>query len=182
MATVAAFNGLMSEFVSQLRRTAEKLQLADPGTLKKVQEVLQQCQASQDPKMQRLVLEKFAKYTIPHRALIQAKTPEGAFDAAKFKEFMELVKDSELLASIGLHKYWDKLPPSTQQGIWQFLNQLLMMSIAIKSIPESMLNQIESMAQTLISQQASGQEANMPSPADLAGMLGALTGGGPTPF
>lgn len=179
MATVSAFNGMMGEFLSQLRRTGDKLKLKDPGTLKIVQEILRQCNESSNPTQQRLVLEKFAKYTIPHRALVQAKDASGNFDSVQFKAFLDEVKDCELLSKIGLHLYWDDLPPQTQLGIWQFLNQLLMVAIAIKSIPEHMLGQIESMAQSLVGQQMSGNEQNMPTPADMAGMFGALSGGAP---
>ena len=171
MATIAAFNGMIGEFLSQIRQTGVKLKLKDPGTLKQVQEILRQCQESDDPKKQRLVLDKFAKYTIPHRALIQER------DVA----FFEYAKESPLLSKIGFHLFWDKLPEQSQQGIWQFLNQLLTMAIAIKAIPEGMLGQIESMAQSLVTQQMAGNEQAMPNPADLAQMLGSMSslGAGP---
>ena len=55
------------------------------------------------------------------------------------------------------------------------------MAIAIKAIPEGMLGQIESMAQSLVTQQMAGNEQAMPNPADMAQMLGSMASmaGGP---
>ena len=181
MGTVAAFNGMMEEFLSQMRRTGEKLGMYDPGAMKVAQMALQQCQESQDPRKQRYVLKKFAKYTVPHRALVLARKPDGTFDEDAFKEFLETTKKSPLMSAVGVYKFWDKLPEASKQGIWQFMNQLLTMAIAITAIPEAMLGQIESMAQSLVSQQASGDTSQMPNPADLAQMLGSMASG-PNPM
>ena len=178
MATVAAFNGLMAEFLKQMRRTGEKLKMSDPGAMKVAQMALQQCQDSTDSHKQRYVMTKFAKYTVPHRVLLQARNPDGTFNESMFKEFLETAKDSPLMQAINVHKFWDKLPENSKQGIWKFMNQLLTMAIAITAIPEVMLSQIESMAQTLVS---SGDPDKMPDPADFAQMLGSMASMGSGP-
>lgn len=181
MGTVAAFNGMMEEFLVQMRRTGEKLGISDPGPMRVAQMALQQCQNSTDPKKQRYVLQKFAKYTVPHRDLIRARKPDGSFDEETFKEFLETTKKSPLMSAIGVHKFWDQLPEESKKGIWQFMNQLLIMATAITAIPEAMLGKIEEMAQSLVTQQASGDTSQMPNPADVFRMLGDGMLGGALP-
>lgn len=167
---------MMDEFLSQLQKTGEKLQLKDTGTLRLVRDALRQCQQSDDRHKRRYVLEKFAKYTIPHRELIMAQREDGAFDREKFEVFLDKVKDSELLSQIGLHRYWAVLPAQSQLNVWKFVKQLLTVATAILSMPEPFLNQVESMVTGMVAQQDAAPSVD---PSAMISMLGRMMSFGP---
>lgn len=133
MATVEAFNNMMNEFLSQMRRTGTKLGISDPGAMKDAQRALFLCQRSPDPKKRQFVLDKFAKYTVPYYTLVKASHPDGSFDEATFKEFLNTAKESPLMKAVKVHVFWDDLPDASKKGIWQFLNHLLEMAVEIKA-------------------------------------------------
>lgn len=172
--TTAAFNGMLGEFLSQMLQTRAKLKL----DVEDISTAIADLEASGT---ERIPLDNFYRSISPHKALVQARNPDNSFDEETFKQFLEAAKDSNLMASISIHEFWNKLPESSKQGIWKFMNQLFTMAIAISAIPAGMLSQIENMAQSLVSQQMTGDSNQMPNPADLAQMLGSMASMGAGP-
>src|SRR6056300_230228 len=147
MASVSAFNDMMSQFLVELHKTFPE----EKGIKKMLTsfDVLK----STNP---RLVVDGFMTGVTPYASKISAKD------------------ETFLLNEI--EKYWERMSANTKNATWQYLQTLYMLGTTITSLPDDTLSQIEKIAKGVADQMQDGngdfdQDALMKM---MGGMLGSL--------
>lgn len=162
MTSLQAFNGLIDNFVTELRSTfpeEEGLEIFQEEfkTLLKID--------------QRGPLELFMAAMGPHTDYIMTKNP-AIFDQLK-------------IPNLDLKKLWAMpLSDGTRNAIWQHLHTIFLLGTTIKHMPADMLSNIETMAKECARKIENGEGLDFASIASgMAGMLdgGALGGGAGLP-
>jgi len=128
MASVTAFNDMLSQFLVELHKT-----FPDETGIKKMLtsfEVLK----STNP---RLIVDGFMKGVSPYADKISAK--DETF-------LLEEIENIEFLKELNIKKYWQKMSPNTKSATWQYLQTLYMLGTTITAIPAETLSLIESIA------------------------------------
>jgi hypothetical protein len=153
MASVGAFNDMLSQFLSELTQT-----FPEEKGIKKYESAFDLLRKSNPRK----VVENFMMVLTPLQERIMAKD-ETVFTSGDLKSLGEL--------NIGNH--WAECSENTRGCIWQYLQTLMMLGTTITALPAETLKAIEGVAEQTAGQMAAGGELNE---AGLMKMLGGLLG------
>lgn len=107
----------------------------------------------------RAALDTFLEAVSPHADYITAKDPK-------------LFKKLELPGGISLKDIWKKASDGTRDATWQYLQMLFLLGSTAASVPQEMLDTIESMAAQYADKVKSGE-------LDISNVTSMLLGGGP---
>ena len=157
MASVTAFNDMMSQFLVELHKTFPE----EKGIKKMLTsfDVLK----STNPRM---VVDGFMSGVSPYASQISAKDD---------KFLLEECGKIDFLKDLDLATYWMKMSANTREGTWQYLQTLYMLGTTITSLPPDQMAQIEALAQGVASKlQDEGGELNEEA---LMKMMGSMLGG-----
>jgi len=158
MASVTAFNDMMSQFLVELHKTFPE----EKGIKKMLTsfDVLK----STNPRM---VVDGFMSGVSPYASQISAKDD---------KFLLEECGKIDFLKDLDLATYWMKMSANTREVTWQYLQTLYMLGTTITSLPPDQMAQIEALAQGVASKlQDEGGELNEEA---LMKMMGSMLGGG----
>ena len=158
MASVSAFNDMMSQFLVELHKT-----FPDEKGIKKMLTSFDMLKSTNP----RLVVDGFMNGVTPYAAKISAKDETFLLDE---------VENIEFLKELDIKRYWSKMTPNTKNATWQYLQTLYMLGTTITALPDDTLSQIEKIAKGVADQMQDGdgqldQEALMRM---MSGMLGSL--------
>ena len=157
MASVTAFNDMMSQFLVELHKTFPE----EKGIKKMLTsfDVLK----STNPRM---VVDGFMSGVSPYASQISAKDD---------KFLLEECGKIDFLKDLDLATYWMKMSANTREVTWQYLQTLYMLGTTITSLPPDQMAQIEALAQGVASKlQNEGGELNEEA---LMKMMGSMLGG-----
>ena len=157
MASVTAFNDMMSQFLVELHKTFPE----EKGIKKMLTsfDVLK----STNPRM---VVDGFMSGVSPYASQISAKDD---------KFLLEECGKIDFLKDLDLATYWMKMSANTRDVTWQYLQTLYMLGTTITSLPPDQMAQIEALAQGVASKlQDEGGELNEDA---LMKMMGSMLGG-----
>jgi hypothetical protein len=128
MASVSAFNDMMSQFLVELHKTFPE----EKGIKKMLTsfDILK----STNP---RLVVDGYMKGVSPYADKISAK--DETF-------LLNEIENIDFLKELDIKSYWVKMSANTKGATWQYLQTLYMLGTTITSLPEDTLSQIESIA------------------------------------
>jgi hypothetical protein len=128
MASVTAFNDMLSQFLVELHKT-----FPDEKGIKKMLtsfDVLK----STNP---RLVVDTFMKGVTPYADKISAK--DETF-------LLSEIETIDFLKDLNIKSYWERMTANTKSATWQYLQTLYMLGTTITSIPDDTLKMIENIA------------------------------------
>ena len=157
MASVTAFNDMMSQFLVELHKTFPE----EKGIKKMLTsfDVLK----STNPRM---VVDGFMSGVSPYASQISAKDD---------KFLLEECGKIDFLKDLDLATYWMKMSANTREVTWQYLQTLYMLGTTITSLHPDQMAQIEALAQGVASKlQDEGGELNEEA---LMKMMGSMLGG-----
>ncbi len=159
MASVSAFNDMMSQFLVELHKT-----FPDEKGIKKMLTSFDMLKSTNP----RLVVNGFMDGVTPYAGKISAK--DESF-------LLEEVENIEFLGELDIKKYWGNMSTNTKAATWQYLQTLYMLGTTITSLPDDTLSQIEKIAKGVANQMQDGdgeidQDALMK-------MMGSMIGGLP---
>jgi hypothetical protein len=152
MASVGAFNDMLSQFLSELSQT-----FPEEKGIKKYESAFDLLRKSNPRK----VVENFMGTMSPLQERIMAKD-ETVITSENLKSLNEL----------NIAKHWGGASENTRNCIWQYLQTLLMLGMTITALPAETLKAIEGVAEKTAGQIASGEQSE----GDLMKMLGGLLG------
>jgi len=157
MASVTAFNDMLSQFLVELHKT-----FPEEKGIKKMTtsfELLKQTNP-------RLIVDGFMKGVTPYADKISAK--DESF-------LLEEIEKIELLKDLNIKTYWSRMSPSTKSATWQYLQTLYMLGTTITAIPSETLTLIESIAKDCADKmQTNGGEIDQDA---IMKMMGSMLGG-----
>ena len=157
MASVSAFNDMMSQFLVELHKT-----FPDEKGIKKMLTSFDMLKSTNP----RLVVNGFMEGVTPYAGKISAK--DETF-------LLEEVENIEFLRELDIKKYWGNMSTNTKAATWQYLQTLYMLGTTITSLPDDTLSQIEKIAKGVASQMQDGDgEIDQDS---LMKMMGSMLGG-----
>jgi hypothetical protein len=159
MASVSAFNDMMSQFLVELHKT-----FPDEKGIKKMLTSFDMLKSTNP----RLVVNGFMDGVTPYAGKISAK--DETF-------LLEEVENIEFLRELDIKKYWGKMSANTKAATWQYLQTLYMLGTTITSLPDDTLSQIEKIAKGVASQMQDG-DGELDQDA-LMKMMGSMLGGLP---
>ena len=159
MASVSAFNDMMSQFLVELHKT-----FPDEKGIKKMLTSFDMLKSTNP----RLVVNGFMEGVTPYAGKISAK--DETF-------LLEEVENIEFLRELDIKKYWGNMSTNTKAATWQYLQTLYMLGTTITSLPDDTLSQIEKIAKGVASQMQDG-EGEIDQDA-LMKMMGSMLGGLP---
>lgn len=157
MASVTAFNDMMSQFLVELHKTFPE----EKGIKKMLTsfDVLK----STNPRM---VVDSFMSGVSPYASQISAKDD---------KFLLEECKKIDFLKDLDLASYWKRMSANTRDATWQYLQTLYMLGTTITALPPEQMAQIEALAQGVAAKmQDEGGELNEDA---LMKMMGSMLGG-----
>ena len=157
MASVTAFNDMMSQFLVELHKTFPE----EKGIKKMLTsfDVLK----STNPRM---VVDGFMSGVSPYASQISARDD---------KFLLEECGNIDFLKDLDLATYWMKMSANTREVTWQYLQTLYMLGTTITALPPDQMAQIEALAQGVASKlQDEGGELNEDA---LMKMMGSMLGG-----
>jgi hypothetical protein len=157
MASVTAFNDMLSQFLVELHKT-----FPDETGIKKMTASFEMLKKTNP----RLVVDGFMKGVTPYADKISAKDE---------KFILEEIEKIELLKDLNIKSYWDRMSPNTKAATWQYLQTLYMLGTTITAIPAETLNLIEGIAKDCADKmQTEGGEIDQDA---LMKMMGSMLGG-----
>ena len=157
MASVTAFNDMMSQFLVELHKTFPE----EKGIKKMLTsfDVLK----STNPRM---VVDGFMSGVSPYASQISAKDD---------KFLLEECGKIDFLKDLDLASYWRRMSANTRDATWQYLQTLYMLGTTITALPPEQMAQIEALAQGVAAKmQDEGGELNEDA---LMKMMGSMLGG-----
>ena len=157
MASVTAFNDMMSQFLVELHKTFPE----EKGIKKMLTsfDVLK----STNPRM---VVDGFMSGVSPYASQISAKDD---------KFLLEECGKIDFLKDLDLASYWQRMSANTRDATWQYLQTLYMLGTTITALPPEQMAQIEALAQGVAAKmQDEGGELNEDA---LMKMMGSMLGG-----
>ena len=157
MASVTAFNDMMSQFLVELHKTFPE----EKGIKKMLTsfDVLK----STNPRM---VVDGFMSGVSPYASQISAKDD---------KFLLEECSNIDFLKDLDISSYWDRMSTNTKDATWQYVQTLYMLGTTIMALPPDKMAQIEALAQGVASQlQEEGGELNEDA---LMKMMASMLGG-----
>ena len=128
MASVSAFNDMMSQFLVELHKT-----FPEEKGIKKMMtsfDILK----STNP---RLVVDAYMKGVTPYADKISSK--DETF-------LIEEIDTIDFLKDLNIKSYWEQMSENTRAATWQYLQTLYMLGTTITSIPDDTLKMIEGIA------------------------------------
>jgi hypothetical protein len=157
MASVSAFNDMLSQFLVELHKT-----FPDEKGIKKMTtsfEVIKQTNP-------RMIVDGFMKGVSPYADKISGK--DESF-------LLEEIETIDFLKDLNIKSYWSRMSEGTKAATWQYLQTLYMLGTTINSIPADTLSQIESIAKGVADKmQTDGGELDQDA---LMKMMGSMLGG-----
>ena len=138
MASVTAFNDLLSPFLGELHKT-----FPEEKGIKKMLTSFDVLKSSNP----RLVVDAFMKGVSPYANKISAK--DDTF-------LLNEMDNIEFLRELDIKSYWDRMTANTKSATWQYLQTLYMLGTTINAIPEDTLTQIEKIAKGVADQMQDG--------------------------
>jgi|TARA_R110000822_G_scaffold258798_1_gene384016 hypothetical protein len=159
MASVSAFNDMMSQFLVELHKT-----FPEEKGIKKMLTSFDLLKSTNP----RLVVNGFMEGVTPYAAKISAKDETFLLDEIETIDFLK---------ELDIKRYWSKMSDGTKGATWQYLQTLYMLGTTIISLPDDTLSQIEKIAKGVASQMQDG-EGNIDQDA-LMKMMGSMLGGLP---
>lgn len=157
MASVTAFNDMLSQFLVELHKT-----FPEEKGIKKMTASFEVIKQSNP----RLVVDGFMKGVTPYADKISAK--DESF-------LLEEIEKIDFLKDLNIKSYWTRMSPNTQAATWQYLQTLYMLGTTINAIPAETLSQIEQIAKGVADKmQTDGGELDQDA---LMQMMGSMLGG-----
>ena len=157
MASVTAFNDMLSQFLVELHKT-----FPEEKGIKKMTASFEVIKQSNP----RLVVDGFMKGVTPYADKISAK--DESF-------LLEEIENIDFLKDLNIKSYWTRMSPNTQSATWQYLQTLYMLGTTINAIPAETLSQIEQIAKGVADKmQTDGGELDQDA---LMQMMGSMLGG-----
>jgi hypothetical protein len=158
MASVTAFNDMLSQFLVELHKT-----FPDEKGIKKMTTSFEMLKKSNP----RLVVDGFMSGVTPYASKISSK--DETF-------LLEEIERIEFLKDLNIKSYWDRMTDNTKSATWQYLQTLYMLGTTITAIPADTLNLIEGIAKDCADKMQTGdgeinQDALM---SMMSNMLGSL--------
>jgi hypothetical protein len=159
MASVSAFNDMLSQFLVELHKT-----FPDETGIKKMLTSFELLKSTNP----RLIVDGFMKGVSPYADKISAKDENFLLNE---------IENIEFLKELNIKKYWSKMTPNTKAATWQYLQTLYMLGTTITAIPAETLSLIESIAKDCADKmQMEGGELDQDA---LMKMMGSMLGGLP---
>ena len=159
MASVTAFNDMLSQFLVELHKT-----FPDEKGIKKMTtsfEVIKQTNP-------RLIVDGFMKGVTPYADKISTK--DESF-------LLEEIETIDFLKDLNIKSYWSRMSEGTKGATWQYLQTLYMLGTTINSIPADTLSMIEGIAKECADKmETNGGELDQDA---LMKMMGSMLGGLP---
>jgi hypothetical protein len=157
MASVTAFNDMLSQFLVELHKT-----FPEEKGIKKMTTSFEVIKQSNP----RLVVDGFMKGVTPYADKISAK--DESF-------LLEEIEKIDFLKDLNIKSYWTRMSANTQAATWQYLQTLYMLGTTINAIPADTLSQIEQIAKGVADKmQTDGGELDQDA---LMQMMGSMLGG-----
>ena len=157
MASVTAFNDMLSQFLVELHRT-----FPEEKGIKKMTASFEVIKQSNP----RLIVDGFMKGVTPYADKISAK--DESF-------LLEEIEKIDFLKDLNIKSYWTRMSANTQAATWQYLQTLYMLGTTINAIPADTLAQIENIAKGVADKmQTDGGELDQDA---LMQMMGSMLGG-----
>ena len=128
MASVTAFNDMLSQFLVELHKT-----FPDETGIKKMTTSFEMLKQTNP----RIIVDGFMKGVTPYANRISAKDE---------KFILEEIEKIEMLKDLNIKNYWARMSPATKAATWQYLQTLYMLGTTITAIPAEPLSLIESIA------------------------------------
>ena len=128
MASVTAFNDMLSQFLVELHKT-----FPDEKGIKKMTTNFELIKKTNP----RLVVDNFMKGVSPYADKISKK------DDTFLLEEMDKIS---FLKELDIGSYWNRMSENTKAATWQYLQTLYMLGTTISSIPADTLSMIENIA------------------------------------
>ena len=157
MASVTAFNDMLSQFLVELHKT-----FPEEKGIKKMTtsfELLKQTNP-------RLIVDGFMTGVTPYADKISAK--DESF-------LLEEIEKIEMLKDLNIKSYWSRMSPATKSATWQYLQTLYMLGPTITAIPAETLSLIEGIAKDCADKmQTEGGEIDQDT---IMRMMGSMLGG-----
>ena len=157
MASVTAFNDMLSQFLVELHKT-----FPDETGIKKMTTSFEMLKKTNP----RLIVDGFMKGVTPYADKISAK--DESF-------LLEEIEKIEFLKDLNIKTYWSRMSANTKSATWQYLQTLYMLGTTITAIPAETLNLIEGIAKDCADKmQTEGGELDQDA---LMKMMGSMLGG-----
>ena len=157
MASVTAFNDMLSQFLVELHKT-----FPEEKGIKKMTTSFEMLKQTNP----RLIVDGFMKGVTPYADKISAK--DESF-------LLEEIEKIEMLKDLNIKSYWSRMSPATKAATWQYLQTLYMLGTTITAIPAETLSLIEGIAKDCADKmQTEGGEIDQDA---LMKMMGSMLGG-----
>jgi hypothetical protein len=157
MASVTAFNDMLSQFLVELHKT-----FPDETGIKKMTTSFEILKTTNP----RLIVDGFMKGVTPFADRISAKDENF---------ILEEIEKIDMLKDLNIKNYWARMSPATKAATWQYLQTLYMLGTTITAIPAETLSLIESIAKDCADKmQTEGGEIDQDA---LMKMMGSMLGG-----
>jgi hypothetical protein len=138
MASVSAFNDMMSQFLVELHKT-----FPEEKGIKKMLTSFDLLKSTNP----RLVVDGYMKGVSPYADKISAK--DETF-------LLEEIENIDFLKELDIKRYWSKMSEGTKGATWQYLQTLYMLGTTITALPADTLSQIENIAKGVANSMQSG--------------------------
>ena len=138
MASVSAFNDMMSQFLVELHKT-----FPEEKGIKKMLTSFDLLKSTNP----RLVVDGYMNGVSPYADKISAK--DETF-------LLEEIENIDFLKELDIKRYWSKMSPNTKGATWQYLQTLYMLGTTITALPADTLSQIENIAKGVANNMQSG--------------------------
>jgi len=157
MASVTAFNDMLSQFLVELHKT-----FPEEKGIKKMTTSFEMLKQTNP----RLIVDGFMKGVTPYADKISSK--DESF-------LLEEIEKIEMLKDLNIKSYWNRMSDNTKAATWQYLQTLYMLGTTITAIPAETLNLIEGIAKDCADKmQTEGGEIDQDA---LMKMMGSMLGG-----
>ena len=157
MASVTAFNDMLTQFLVELHKT-----FPEEKGIKKMTTSFEMLKQTNP----RLIVDGFMKGVTPYADKISAK--DESF-------LLEEIEKIELLKDLNIKSYWSRMSENTKAATWQYLQTLYMLGTTITAIPAETLGLIETIAKDCADKmQTEGGEIDQDA---LMKMMGSMLGG-----
>ena len=157
MASVTAFNDMMSQFLVELHKT-----FPEEKGIKKMLTSFDLLKSTNP----RMVVDGFMTGVSPYASQISARDD---------KFLLEECGKIDFLKDLDLASYWQRMSANTREATWQYLQTLYMLGTTITALPPEQMAQIEALAQGVAAKmQDEGGELNEDA---LMKMMGSMLGG-----
>ena len=157
MASVTAFNDMLTQFLVELHKT-----FPEEKGIKKMTTSFELIKQTNP----RLIVDGFMTGVTPYADKISGK--DESF-------LLEEIETIDFLKDLNIKSYWTRMSESTKGATWQYLQTLYMLGTTINSIPADTLSMIEGIAKECADKmQTDGGDLDQDA---LMKMMGSMLGG-----